>query len=122
MHCMRLCLALVLCAVALPAAPAFGASPFEWRGIVEGAYGPTWTHSQRTRILRWMPAHGFNAYVHAPKDDLWQRTNWRDPYPTAQQRQFAAEIALAHRRGVEWIPNLSPAQPLLPTPAVPSTA
>jgi hypothetical protein len=111
--------ALTTLALLAGASPAAG-SPFEWRGIVEGAYGPTWTHEQRTQILRWMPRHGFNAYVHAPKDDLWQRTNWRDPYPAGRQRDFTGEIALARRRGVEWIPNLSPAQPLIPTPAAPS--
>lgn len=119
---MKLILALALGAVALSAEPAIAASPFKWRGIVEGAYGPTWTHEQRARIVRWMPRHGFNAYVHAPKDDLWQRTNWRDPYPADKQREFSDEIVLARKRGVDWIPNLSPAQPLIPTPAAPSTA
>ena len=103
----------------LAAAPARAASPFEWRGVVEGAYGPTWDHAQRERVLRWMPAHGFNAYVHAPKDDLFQRTHWRDPYPPAQQEEFDAETRLARSLGVEWIPNLSPALPLIPTPALP---
>ena len=114
--------AIVALGSVVAATPAVAASPFKWRGIVEGAYGPPWTHAQRTKIIRWMPRHGFNAYVHAPKDDLWQRTNWRDPYPAAEQQQFSAEIRLARRRGIDWIPNLSPAQPLLPTPAVPSTA
>jgi hyaluronoglucosaminidase len=86
---------------------------------VEGAYGPTWDHGARTRVLRWMPAHGFNAYVHAPKDDLYQRTYWRDPYPAAEMAAFRREIRLASARGVRWIPNLSPALPLLPTPRVP---
>ena len=101
-------------------APAADASPLHWRGVVEGAYGPTWTHAERMRVLRWMPAHGFDAYVHAPKDDLYQRTNWRDPYPQAQQREFNREIHLARQLGVEWIPNLSPALPLIPTPALPN--
>jgi hyaluronoglucosaminidase len=112
-----------LCALALlaiTAAPAAADSPFGWRGIVEGPYGKPWTHAERTKVLRWMPSHGFNAYVHAPKDDLWQRTNWRDPYPAQQQAEFGREIVLARRRGVEWIPNLSPAVPLIPTPAAPS--
>ncbi|MDQ3936601.1 MAG: protein O-GlcNAcase, partial [Actinomycetota bacterium] len=98
------------------------AEALEWRGVVEGAYGPVWDHGARERVLRWMPSHGFNAYVHAPKDDLWQRTHWRDPYPAAQQAEFGAEIALARRIGVEWIPNLSPALPLIPTPAAPRGA
>jgi hyaluronoglucosaminidase len=74
------------------------------------------------RVLQWMPAHGFNAYVHAPKDDLWQRTSWRDPYPADQQAEFDQEIALARRAGVEWIPNLSPALPEIPTPKPPEGA
>ena len=114
----RLLLALALATVF--AAPAHAASPFEWRGIVEGPYGPPWDHGQRTRMIDWMPSHGFNAYVHAPKDDLFQRTQWRDPYPADQQREFEEEIARARRLGVDWIPNLSPAAPLIPTPAPPT--
>ncbi len=95
-------------------------SELRWRGIVEGAYGPSWTHAERMRVIRWMPAHGFNAYVHAPKDDLYQRANWRDPYPAKEQAAFRREIGLAKRLGVEWIPNLSPAQAEIPTPAAPA--
>lgn len=102
------------------AAPAPAA--LEWRGVVEGAYGPVWDHSMRERVIRWMPSHAFNSYVHAPKDDLWQRTQWRDPYPAERQAEFDAEIRLARRLGVEWIPNLSPALPLIPTPAAPQGA
>ncbi|HKP91951.1 MAG TPA: beta-N-acetylglucosaminidase domain-containing protein, partial [Thermoleophilaceae bacterium] len=108
--------ALALLAVC-PAAE--GRSPFGWRGVVEGAYGPTWDHGARSRVLRWMPRHGFNAYVHAPKDDLYQRTYWRDKYPAAEMAAFRSEIRAARARGVRWIPNLSPALPLLPTPRVP---
>ncbi len=71
-------------------------------------------------MLRWMPSHGFNAYVHAPKDDAHQRTNWRDPYPGAEQAAFDREIRLARRLGVQWIPNLSPAQAEIPTPSLPN--
>jgi hyaluronoglucosaminidase len=102
------------------AAPA--SAELEWRGIVEGPYGPTWDHGARERVLRWMPVHGFNAYVHAPKDDLYQRTQWRDPYPAGQQAEFDAEVRLARARGIEWVPNLSPAVPLIPTPAAPDAA
>lgn len=67
-----------------------------------------------------MPDHGFNAYVHAPKDDLYQRTQWRDPYPAGEQADFNAEIRLARRLGIDWIPNISPALPEIPTLAVPT--
>jgi hyaluronoglucosaminidase len=114
----RLALAFAVLLLWAPGASA----ELEWRGIVEGPYGPVWDHGARDRVIRWMPSHGFNAYVHAPKDDLWQRTQWRDPYPAEQQREFDAEIALARSLGVEWIPNLSPALPLIPTPAAPEGA
>src|SRR3954470_12973454 len=117
---MRLTAAVTAIVLALlVATPARAASPFEWRGIVEGAYGPPWDHDQRARTIEWMRGHGFNAYVHAPKDDLLQRTRWRDPYPEDQMREFASEIARARRSRIEWIPNLSPAAPLIPTPAPP---
>ncbi|HEX8075609.1 MAG TPA: beta-N-acetylglucosaminidase domain-containing protein, partial [Thermoleophilaceae bacterium] len=112
------CAAATAIATAAPAV-AQARSPFAWRAVVEGAYGPTWDHAARDRVLRWFPRHGFNAYVHAPKDDLYQRTNWRDPYPAAQQAEFDAEIRFARAHGIEWIPNLSPALPLIPTPAAP---
>ncbi len=104
-------------AVALlaPASASAADSPVAWRGIVEGPYGRPWDHGQRLRTLRWMPSHGFNAYVHAPKEDPYQRSTWREPYPAGQQAEFAREIQLARRRGVSWIANISPALPLLPS-------
>lgn len=100
--------------------PAMAGSPFPVRGIVEGPYGRPWDHGQRMRALRFETAHRWNVYIHAPKDDLYQRTQWRDPYPAGQQRDFDAEIAYARSHGIQWVPNLSPALPLIPTPAPPS--
>ncbi len=97
------------------ASAASGPPPFAWRGIVEGAYGRPWTHPERTRMLRWMAGHGLNAYVHAPKDDPRQRAYWREAYPRAEMRAYAAEVRLARRLGVAWIPNLSPALPAIPS-------
>ena len=94
-------------------------SPLPWRGIIEGAYGRTWTHGERMDMLRWMADHDMNVYVHAPKDDLYQRTQWRDPYPARTQAEFNREVRFAGRHGIQWVPNLSPALPLIPTLAVP---
>ena len=84
---------------------------FAWRGIIEGYYGTAWSHPDRMRILRWMGRRGMNAYVRAPKGDVYQSWQWRSPYPARVQAQFDQEIAFARARGVQWIPNLSPAQP-----------
>jgi hyaluronoglucosaminidase len=108
----------LLCLLALPAA----AHALEWRGIVEGPYGRPWSDGERAAMLAWMAEHGMNAYVHAPKDDLYGRTHWRDPYPAAQQAVFDREVRAARRDGIAWIPNISPALPLIPTVAPPAGA
>lgn len=112
------CLAAIGICLVPAVAPA--KSPFAWRAIVEGPYGRPWDAGQRARALRWMARHDMNAYVHAPKEDLYQRTLWREHYPAQEMSDFEREIAYAKRKRVQWIPNLSPALPLIPTPAIPS--
>ena len=115
----RAALAAIAALIALSgAAPSSAATP-EWRGIIEGAYRTPWDHAARMRILAWMPQHGLTSYIHAPKDDLYQRMLWRDPYPAAQLSEFAAEIDVARSGHVRWIPNLSPGIPQLATPLPP---
>jgi beta-N-acetylglucosaminidase-like protein len=115
-------LACLLAALAGAGGTAQAASPFAWRGVIEGMYGPPWDHAMRMRMLAFMGDRGMNAYVHAPKDDLYQRTQWRDPYPAALMADFSREVAFARSRGVEWVPNLSPGVPLIPTPGAPQGA
>ena len=111
----------VLVAVsALAASAPAEASPFRWRAVIEGPYGTPWDASARMRVLRWMSEHGMNAYVHAPKNDLYQRTYWRDPYPAGEMAEYAREVRFAKARGIDWVPNLSPALPMIPTPEPPS--
>lgn len=101
-------------ALAPSSAPA--AAPFQWRGVIQGQYGPQFNSAQRRRLLRFMGREGYNAYVHAPKDDPYQRTVWRDPYPLRRQARLDAEVRLASRLGIEWIVNVSPAAPRYSSP------
>lgn len=106
------------------AAPASSApQPFAFAGVIEGSYGPTWSHADRLAMVTWMGSHHLGTYVHAPKDDPYQRAQWRDPYPAAEMADFAREIAAARRTGVDWVPNVSPGFPLIPSTPVgaPST-
>ena len=111
-----LALVAVLIAATAGAQGAPAESPFVWRGVIQGQYGPQFSAAERRRLLRFEGRHGFNAYVHAPKDDPYQRTLWRDPYPPDQQAELDAEVALAAKRGIEWIPNVSPATPAFASP------
>lgn len=91
-------------------------SPFVWRGVIQAAYGRQFSTAERRRLLRFIAGNGFNAYVHAPKGDPYQRTLWRDPYPPPLQAEFDAEVQLGVRLGVDWIPNVSPAAPAFASP------
>jgi len=120
--------AVVVLVVAAPvgatrAAPAgTSTSPFSVRGVIEGFYGPVWSHAARLAALAWMGGHGMNTYVHAPKGDPWQRANWRDPYPASELGDYVAEIGAATAAGVAWVPNVSPGLPLIPGQPAPGVA
>ncbi|WP_309570194.1 beta-N-acetylglucosaminidase domain-containing protein, partial [Deinococcus sp.] len=77
-------------------------------GVIEGFYGPPWTAPQRDRLFGRMTVWGLDTYLYAPKDDLWHRQCWREPYPP-QQAQALADLAEgARRRGIRFVYALSP--------------
>lgn len=78
------------------------------RGVIEGFYGPPWRHEERLELLRFCGAHGFNTWVHAPKDDPYHRQRWRDPYPDGELQEFAELVAEAERQDVELVYALAP--------------
>src|SRR5262245_27502452 len=89
-------------------APARTSDPnFTYRGVIEGFYGPPWPAAARLEFLQWMLDHGMNLYIHAPKNDPYQRLQWRTAYPQTEIDQFAAEIALAGSQ-LAWVPSISP--------------
>jgi hyaluronoglucosaminidase len=87
--------------------------PFPFRGVIEGFYGPPWAKQDRLDLLGWMVDHDMNTYIHAPKNDPYQRSEWRSPYPQQTIEQFAREIELVHPQGMAWVPSISPGLPAL---------
>jgi hyaluronoglucosaminidase len=71
------------------------------RGIIEGFYGPPWSHEERLDLLRFAAAEGFDLWVHAPKDDPYHRRRWREPYPEGELARLAELADEAARLGVE---------------------
>lgn len=67
-----------------------GSPPPDFRqlGIVEGFYGPPWSHGDRLDMLRFMGRFGLRDYYYAPKNDPFHLSRWRDPYPP----ELAAEL------------------------------
>ena len=78
------------------------------RGIIEGFYGPPWTHAERLDLIRFCGEHGLDTWVHAPKDDPYHRRLWREPYPEAELEQFAELVREAQRHGVEFTYAIAP--------------
>ncbi|HEX4490436.1 MAG TPA: protein O-GlcNAcase [Acidimicrobiia bacterium] len=81
---------------------------FRLRGIVEGFYGPPWTHEARREVLSFLAPRGMNAYVYAPKDDPFHRARWREPYPYDEQRALGELASFARALGVQFGFAISP--------------
>lgn len=78
------------------------------RGIVEGFFGPPWSHSSRMNMIEFMSRSGFNSYIYAPKDDPWHRELWREDYPKQQASRLARLISHCGSLGVDFCWALSP--------------
>jgi hyaluronoglucosaminidase len=78
------------------------------RGVIEGFYGPPWTHEERLDMIRFCGAEGLNTWVHAPKDDPYHRKQWREPYPAEQLAQLGELVDEARANGVEFAYSVAP--------------
>ncbi|WP_436795004.1 beta-N-acetylglucosaminidase domain-containing protein [Actinospongicola halichondriae] len=56
-------------------------APRPWLAALEGYYGRPLDPAERIDLVRWLATVGYDAYVHAPKNDPYQRDQWRDAYP-----------------------------------------
>lgn len=78
------------------------------RGVVEGFYGPPWSHAERRAAMTFLADRGMNAYVYAPKDDPYHRAHWREPYPADEWQQIVATAQYCASLGVRFGYALSP--------------
>ncbi|MDB4897688.1 MAG: hypothetical protein JWN15_3950, partial [Firmicutes bacterium] len=84
------------------------ASPFPVRGIIEGFYGAPWSQDQRLAAFDFMRRVGMNTYVYAPKDDPYQRAEWRNRYPEAELGRFRGLLGRAGQDGINFVYSISP--------------
>lgn len=78
------------------------------RGVIEGFYGPPWSHAERLDLLRFCVGEGFNMWVHAPKDDPYHRKLWREPYPERELERLGELAAEAARLGADFAYAIAP--------------
>lgn len=96
---------IVACALLVGRAEARGPA---LRGVIEGYYGRPWTGDARRDVIRFLGAHGLNAFVYAPKNDEFHRARWRDPYDDAALADLRATAATARRARIKFVYGLSP--------------
>jgi hypothetical protein len=58
-------------------------------GVIEGFYGPPWTHVQRLHLLDTMAMWGWNSYVWAAKLEPRHRAEWNEAFTQDERAQFA---------------------------------
>ncbi len=88
------------------------AAPIPLRGVIEGFYGTPWSFEQRADLMIFCRRHNLNAYIYAPKDDLYHRDKWREPYPAEKISQLQNLVNAAKVNGVKFIFAVSPGQDL----------
>ena len=82
-------------------------SPF-LAGVVEGFYGPSWSVRDTLHMFRFMHKHYMNAFVYAPKNDPYERVDWRLPYPASAWRTMQALIDGARKNDIQFVYSISP--------------
>ncbi|EAR26095.1 hypothetical protein A20C1_09449 [marine actinobacterium PHSC20C1] len=85
-----------------------GLSPFAVRGVIEGFYGPPWSHEQRLDLISFLAERGMNTFVYSPKDDPLVRHEWRSPYVGAQLARLSELISACAASGMTFMYCLSP--------------
>jgi hyaluronoglucosaminidase len=78
------------------------------RGVIEGFYGPPWSHAERLDLIAFCGRHGLHMWVHAPKDDPYHRRLWREPYPDDELARLGELVREAERHGVDFAYAIAP--------------
>jgi len=81
---------------------------FDIRGVIEGFYGPPWSHAERLDFLEFMAQHKFNMFVFSPKDEPILRHLWASE-PDQEWVERVQELrAKAESLGIRFAVALSP--------------
>jgi len=92
----------------MPPIPQHSSHPTVPTGIVEGFYGPVWTHAERLWMIRLIASLDMNLYIYAPKEDPFHREKWREPYGPDEMLRFAELAGGCRDHGVVPCFGLSP--------------
>lgn len=77
-------------------------------GTVEGFFGRQWSWQARKHHADFLAQQGFTTYLYAPKNDVYLRKQWFEPYPADTFNELTALAAHASALGLEFGVGLSP--------------
>jgi len=86
----------------------------QYRGVIEGFYGPMWSHADRLHLIRHLRGWNMNLYIYSPRDDPYHRFRWDAPYPPEEMARFAELAEEARRQGVQFAYAISPGNSFRP--------
>ncbi len=78
------------------------------RGLVEGYYGNPYSESDRMDLFKFFGRQKMNVYIYGPKDDVYHKQLWREPYPEELGNKIAEYAAAAKANKVDFIWAIHP--------------
>jgi len=77
-------------------------------GYLEGYYGKSLTWSERCELVDHLSQLGLDTYVYAPKEDVYHRLRWKEPYSEAWLREFKRFTGYAQKKKVKVVYSIAP--------------
>lgn len=78
------------------------------RGLVEGYYGNPYSESDRLNLFEFFGRQKMNVYIYGPKDDVYHKGQWREPYPQELGNKIAEYAATAKANKVDFVWAIHP--------------
>ena len=78
------------------------------RGYIEGYYGRLLSFEDRHQLLGTLYDFSMDSYLYAPKEDVFHRFDWRQPYPEDWCADFAAFCAAAQTKKIKILAGIAP--------------
>jgi len=78
------------------------------RGSIEGFYGKPWSMAERKDHIAFLARFKANTYIYSPKDDVFARDKWREPYPADTLKALGEVVDIANREHVNFVYAISP--------------
>ncbi len=78
------------------------------RGMLEGFYGTPWTHEERLDEVDFLSEAKLNAFMYAPKDDIYHRKKWAVLYPEKEMGRLKEIIDKCREQYIDFYYAISP--------------